>query len=92
MRVRYLGPCIIVSQNRGRAYIIVELDGSVFDWPVAAFRVIPCFAWAKILLPPLDSLIDISLAQLGQMEASEAQDLEDKDDNEIREVPPMDDD
>ena len=92
MRVRYLGPCIIVSQNRGRAYIIVELDGSVFDRPVAAFRVIPYFAWAKILLPPLDSLIDISLAWLGQMEASEAQDLEDEDDDEIHEVPPMDDD
>ena len=68
------GPCIIVSRNRGRAYIVVELYG------------------AKISLPPLDSLIDISLARLGQMEASEAQDPEDEDDDEIREVPPMDDD
>ena len=91
MRARYLGPCIVVSRNRGGAYIIAELDGVVFDWPVAAFQVIPYFAWAKILLPPLDSLIDISIAWLRQMEASEAQDLED-DDNEVHGVPPMDDD
>ena len=92
MRVRYLGPCIVVSQNRGGAYIITELDSSVFDRPVAAFRVIPYFSQAKISLPPLDMLIDISLARLGQMEASEAQDPEDEDDDEIHEVAPMDDD
>ena len=92
MRARYLGPCIVVSRNRGGAYIIAELDGSVFDRPVAAFRVIPYFSRAKFLLPPLDTLIDISLARLGQMEASEAQDPEDENDDEIHEVSPMDDD
>ena len=70
----------------------MELDGSVFDRLVAAFRVIPYFARAKILLPPLDSLIDISLSWLRQMEASEARDLENDDDEEGHEVPPMDDD
>ena len=70
----------------------MELDGSVFDRPVAAFRVIPYFARAKISLPPLDSLINISLSRLRQMEASEARDLENDDDEEGHEVPPMDDD
>ena len=37
MHVRYLGPLIVISRNRGGAYIIVELDGSVFDCLVTAF-------------------------------------------------------
>ena len=31
MQARYLGPCIVISKNRGRAYIIAKLDGAVFD-------------------------------------------------------------
>ena len=37
MRARYLGPLVVVSRNKGGAYIICELNGSVFDRPVAAF-------------------------------------------------------
>ena len=37
MCVRYLGPLITISQNKGGAYIISELDGLVFDWPITAF-------------------------------------------------------
>lgn len=77
MRARYLGPCIVVSKNKGGAYIIAELDGSVFDRPTAAFRVIPYFARNKITLPPLDALLDISLARLTQMEDSTLVDPED---------------
>jgi hypothetical protein len=93
MRARYLGPCIIISKNRGGAYIVAELDGSVFDRPVAAFRVIPYFARTSIDLPPLDTLIDISRPRLTEMEASTLVDPED-DDSETMVLDPdlLDDD
>jgi hypothetical protein len=31
MCLRYTGPLIVVSQNRGGAYILAELDGSLLD-------------------------------------------------------------
>jgi hypothetical protein len=60
MGPQYLGPLIIISQNWGNAYIIVELDGSVFHCPVAAFQVIPYFTCSKITILPLAELLDIS--------------------------------
>jgi hypothetical protein len=77
MRARYLGPCIVVSRNKGGAYVLAEMDGSVFDRPVAAFRVIPYFARSSIALPPLDTLIDVSSERLAQMEDTTDVDPED---------------
>ena len=91
MRARYLGPCIVISKNRGGAYIVAELDGSVFDRPVAAFRVIPYFARTKLTLPSLEELIDISQERLEQMEDSLPEDPED-DDVDSPEAPDLFDD
>jgi Integrase zinc binding domain/RNase H-like domain found in reverse transcriptase len=77
MRPRYLGPLIVISRNRGGAYILAELDGSVFDRPMAAFRIIPYFARTKITLPPLNELLDISQRRLAEMENSEEIDNDD---------------
>ena len=60
MCARYLGPLIVISQNKGGTYIISELNGSVFGRPIAAFQVIPYFACQHIEIPPLNKLIDIS--------------------------------
>jgi len=76
MCARYVGPLIVISQNKGGAYIISELDRSVFNCPVAAFRVIPYFARTKLDLPPLDNLIDILHARLEEMKNSTATDPE----------------
>ena len=82
MRARYLGPLIVLARNRGGAYIIAELDGSVFDRPVAAFRVIPYFARTKITLPPLDKLLDISQCRLQELKDSDVADPDDEDDED----------
>jgi hypothetical protein len=75
MKPRYLGPLIIVSRNRGGAYIVAELDGSVFDRPVAAFRLIPYFARAAIPIP--EELLDVNQQRIRKMELSDyAEDLE----------------
>ena len=37
MRARYLGLLIVISQNKGGAYIVSKLNGSVFDHLIAAF-------------------------------------------------------
>jgi hypothetical protein len=72
MHARYIGPLVVILHNKGGAYIICELNGSVFDRPVAALRVIPYFAQKSLLLPNLDKFIDIPRARLQDMENSTA--------------------
>ena len=77
MHTRYLGLLIVISRNRGGAYIVAELDGSVFNWLVPAFQVILYFAHHWIDIPPLDELIDISARRLRKLEESTATNPED---------------
>jgi hypothetical protein len=90
MRPRYLGPVIVLSRNRGGAYVLAELDGSVFHRPVAAFRVIPYFARSKIILPPLDELLDVSRQRLQELKDSEVVDPDE--DNDSDDADPLPDD
>ena len=55
--------------NRGGAYIIAELDGSVLDRPIAAFRVIPYLARRAIKVR-LD-MLDVPLERVRELEESE---------------------
>ena len=66
MKPHYLGPLIVISCNKGGAYIICELDGSVLHHPVAAFRLLPYLARKSIELP--NDFIDIDTNRLRQME------------------------
>ena len=58
MCTRYLGPLIVISHNKGKAYILAELDGSVLDRLVAAFRVLLFFARKAIPIADLHSFIN----------------------------------
>ena len=82
MRARYIGPLIVISRNKGGAYIISELNGSVFDRPIAAFRVIPYFARQRIDVPPLDELINITSCRLRELEETTLSDLDDEEEDE----------
>jgi hypothetical protein len=77
MRARYLGPCIVITRNKGGAYIIAELDGSLFDRPVAAFRIIPYFARTSLTIPSLDTLVDVSRSRITELENTTFADPED---------------
>ncbi|ETW83218.1 hypothetical protein HETIRDRAFT_315669 [Heterobasidion irregulare TC 32-1] len=81
MRPRYLGPLLVISRNRGGAYILAELDGSVFDRPVAAFRIIPYFARRSLKLADIEALLDISQERLRAMEESRSSNDDAEDDD-----------
>jgi hypothetical protein len=80
MKPRYLGPLIVLSRNRGTAYIICELDGSVLHRPIASFRVVPYFARKSIPIP--DNFIDIDTARLREIENTDVDDETPPDRNE----------
>ena len=69
MRARYLGPYLVVSRNRGGAYILSELDGAVFDRPVAAFHVLPYFACRDPIAFRPD-VLDVDTQRIRELEAS----------------------
>ena len=81
MHTRYISPLIVISQNRGGAYIISELNGSVFDRPIAAFRIIPYFVQQSIDIPPLDKLIDITSHRLRKLEETTLSDSDNEDED-----------
>lgn len=71
MRPRYVGPLVVIAKNKGGAYLLCELDGSVLDRPVAAFRLIPYFARRAIPLP--EDALDTELERLRKMQESRSQ-------------------
>ena len=66
MKTRYLGLLIVLARNKGGAYILCELDGSVLKNTVGAFRLVPYFPRRHIDF--LDRAMDISTEKLREME------------------------
>ncbi|KAI0369561.1 hypothetical protein BV20DRAFT_945847, partial [Pilatotrama ljubarskyi] len=65
MRPRYTGPLVVVSRNRGGAYVLCELDSAVLHRAIAAFRLLPYLPRRAIRLPP--NFADISQRRLDEL-------------------------
>jgi hypothetical protein len=68
---------VVVSRNKGSAYIVCKLDSTLYHNPVAAYRIIPYFVHEYIELPDFEKYSNISVKWLHEMEQSTAEDLED---------------
>jgi hypothetical protein len=92
MRPRYTGPIIVISRNKGGAYIVAELDGSLYDRPIAAFRLIPYFARQHIDLPPLETLLDVSIERLRELEETTYDNTDEYFDEDSPDTDPLEED
>jgi len=66
MKPLYDGPFIVISRNHGGAYILCQLDGSIFHRLIAAFHLLPYHAHNLIYLP--DDMMDIDTQKLWELE------------------------
>ena len=67
---------VVISRNRGRAYIICDLDSTLGHAPIAAFRVVPYLAHEKLELPNIEQYIDVSVSRLRELENTTNPDLD----------------
>jgi hypothetical protein len=65
LKPRYVGPMLVLHRNKGGAYIVAEMDGTVYGSPVGAFRLVPFYPRREIALPKkLHEVIDLGPEEL----------------------------
>jgi len=75
MKPRYLGPMVVVRKLQGGAYILAELDGSVWQNKVAAFRVLLYLSRKKLdFNSEVKDLLDASKESLQELAAGSDRD------------------
>lgn len=90
MKPRYIGPLVVVARNKGGAYILAELDGSVYQSKIAAFRVIPFYPRHSIPLPDIPGLgFDIGDNDIIELENSTDEGLEQGVDFNFHQMPSL---
>ena len=84
MKARYLGPMIVIWRNDRGSYIVAEMDGSVMQDKITAFRVISYFVRRHIDLPDgLQEILDQSEEAINDLikhvekDAEEGMEIED---------------
>ena len=76
MKPRYLGPMIVVAENRGGLYILAEMTGAVWRQKVAKFRVVPYYARERLEIPQgILAIIDLDCEGLTKSLASPENDV-----------------
>ena len=61
---------VVISRNKGGAYILCNMNGTLMHTPTAMFRVVPYFAQEHLELPNLKQHLDVSVSQLWELENS----------------------
>jgi len=75
MKLRYLGPIVVMRKLQGDTYILAELDGSVWQNKVAAFRVLPYLSRKKLdFNSEVKDLLDASKINLQELIAESDRD------------------
>lgn len=89
MQPRYTGPMVVVTRNKGGAYILAELDGSVYQNKVGAFRVVPYYPRKSIDIPELpEEGFDLDHTVIQELENSTDTGERDHDEEEEEEKTP----
>ena len=83
MLLCYHGPLVVITKTKGGNYIVAELDGSVWQKRVAAFRVVPYKACKQLSLSQsLEQWVDITPAKLNELK----KELQKPSDNDTQDI------